>query len=130
MASIVTLGMTGTPADDAPPRRDAIPEAAVSIVHPELPDATRQSLGQEAYLRHCTICHGEQGRGDGPAAGAFDPGPPDFTDPDGLPSMTDDELLDVVSRGRRSMPAFDAVLEPEVLTEVVDYLRELSGKGD
>ncbi len=122
------LGATSGSVDDSSP----------IVVHPSMgragvsegQGAQAQSPGQEAYMRHCTVCHGEQGRGDGPAARAFDPGPPDFTDPDGLGTMTDQELIEVVSRGRRSMPAFEAVLEGVVLSEVVAYLRELSKKGN
>ena len=32
----------------------------------------------EIYTRHCTPCHGERGRGDGPAARFLDPPPRDF----------------------------------------------------
>jgi mono/diheme cytochrome c family protein len=31
------------------------------------------------YRRHCAVCHGGEGRGDGPAAGLLHPGPRDFT---------------------------------------------------
>ncbi|HYM67436.1 MAG TPA: c-type cytochrome, partial [Patescibacteria group bacterium] len=31
------------------------------------------------YRRHCAVCHGIAGRGDGPAAGLLSPRPRDFT---------------------------------------------------
>lgn len=82
----------------------------------------------EIYQRHCSVCHGAEGKGDGPASRAFDPPPPDLSDPTNMGEMTDDELLQVLAAGRQSMPAFQAVLEPEVLGELVEYLRELSAK--
>jgi high-affinity iron transporter len=36
--------------------------------------------GVQYYQRHCVSCHGEEGRGDGPAARALTRPPPDFTD--------------------------------------------------
>ena len=33
----------------------------------------------DVYQRHCAVCHGVEGRGDGPAAGLLDPRPVDFT---------------------------------------------------
>ena len=44
--------------------------------------------------------------------------------------MTDDEVLEAIAKGRRSVPAFEAVLGPEVLTALVGYLRDLSTEGD
>lgn len=35
--------------------------------------------GAQLYRRHCASCHGVGGRGDGPAAEALSPRPPDLT---------------------------------------------------
>ena len=86
--------------------------------------------GEEAYRQHCTICHGQQGKGDGPAASAFDPAPPDFTSPESVVLLTDDELLEIVVKGRRAMPAFETVLEPALLPVLVGYVRDLSNLAD
>ena len=86
--------------------------------------------GEEAYRQHCTICHGQQGKGDGPAASAFDPSPPDFTSPESVVLLTDDELLEIVAEGRRAMPGFETVLEPELLPMLIGYVRDLSNLAD
>jgi len=38
------------------------------------------ALGRRIYAENCASCHGEQGRGDGPAAVDLDPAPSDFHD--------------------------------------------------
>lgn len=36
-------------------------------------------LGKEVYAQNCASCHGDEGAGDGPAAGALNPAPRNFT---------------------------------------------------
>lgn len=95
---------------------------------------TRQpqdSLGAEVFRRQCTACHGDEGKGDGPAAAAFNPPPADLTDAERLGRLSDEELLAVIGGGRTSMPAFSAVLTPEELRAVTNYVRSLSNQtGD
>ena len=46
------------------------------------PSATQQSgasSGSKTYLKFCASCHGEGGKGDGPAATALQPPPSDLT---------------------------------------------------
>ena len=101
----------------------SVPGSVAGLVDQEHP-------GEEAYRRHCTICHGQQGRGDGPAAAALDPSPPDFTSPESVGLLTDDQVLEIVVKGRRAMPAFETVLEPELLPVLVGYVRDLSNLAD
>jgi mono/diheme cytochrome c family protein len=42
-------------------------------------DAARPESGEILYRRYCASCHGVDGRGDGPAAGALSPPPTDLT---------------------------------------------------
>jgi len=37
------------------------------------------ATGATAYYGYCAVCHGERGKGDGPAAGALTPRPTDLT---------------------------------------------------
>lgn len=61
--------------------------------------------GEELYAIHCSPCHGERGRGDGPGARFLDPAPRDFTSgnfrvvstSNGVPS--DHDLFEVISAG-------------------------------
>jgi DMSO reductase family type II enzyme heme b subunit len=83
------------------------------------PPTPRATGGKELYAEKCALCHGDSGKGDGPAAELLDPRPRDFTagkykirSTEGeLPS--DDDLFRVISEGMpgTSMPAWREVPE-------------------
>ena len=78
------------------------------------------------FKKQCVACHGAGGMGDGPAAIALNPKPADFTDPERMGGVTDIQLLEIISAGKGTMPAFSAVLTPEEIQAVVEYVRSLS----
>ncbi|HJN11831.1 MAG TPA: cytochrome c [Pirellulaceae bacterium] len=91
---------------------------------------------QRLYLRHCSICHGESGRGDGRVADNLKPRPRDFgvrgfrlvsTD-NGYPSKED--ILKVLQHGMpaTNMPAWDHLPERE-RGALADYVLELARQG-
>jgi len=96
------------------------------------PDAPR---GVALYARHCSVCHGPDGRGNGPAAPSLLPRPRDFTSghfkykstPFGEPPL-DSDLLRTVSRGldASAMPYFGDLFTQNDLLEVVHYIRKLA----
>src|SRR3972149_1427552 len=49
--------------------------------------------GEEVYKSLCWTCHGNYGRGDGPAAKYLAYPPPDFTDPRVLGQKSDEQIL-------------------------------------
>ncbi|MFQ5722869.1 MAG: c-type cytochrome [Terriglobia bacterium] len=96
---------------------------------------TAQERGREIYMKRCFWCHGEQGRGDGPAALGMLPRPRDFVRADyrirstpyrQLP--TDEDLFRVISRGLPGtpMPGWETILTEEERWELVSYLQSLS----
>ncbi len=81
----------------------------------------------KAYQQQCVACHGKEGRGDGPAAVAFDPKPTDLADSAFQSSRTDDQLFESISEGKNTMPGFSAQLTPEQIRSIVTYIRMLGG---
>jgi mono/diheme cytochrome c family protein len=45
-----------------------------------IPDQDSLQRGAEIYRQQCAVCHGEQGRGDGPAASGLKAKPANFLD--------------------------------------------------
>lgn len=90
--------------------------------------------GEEIYNRYCTTCHGADGGGDGPVAGApFGKGPFGLVLPIGGPmsvakGLSDGHMYVTVSIGRGRMPSYQRIL-PEDRWNVVNYVRELNGQG-
>lgn len=108
------------------------------------PKQTNQiAEGKSLYLRHCSPCHGEKGKGDGPLAKIVKPAIPDLTDgvfkfrstPSGnLP--TDEDLRRVIVEGIPSTPMMGVkgILRDKEVGSLVAFLKALcpdfKEKGD
>jgi mono/diheme cytochrome c family protein len=91
--------------------------------------------GARVYAQHCAVCHGPDGRGNGPAAPSLVPRPRDFTLGQFKYTTTaqgqapsDADLLRVVSDGlaASSMPYWRDVLSEDEMRAVVQYIKSLS----
>lgn len=81
------------------------------------------AAGQVLYIQHCTTCHGDAGRGDGPTAELLDPHPVDFTDQQVRDSRTPAERFDAITNGvaGTGMPPWGAILDEEQIWAVLYY---------
>ena len=91
--------------------------------------------GKALYQKRCSHCHGDEGKGDGPAAEFFTPRPRDFTS--GLYKYRttatgqmprDEDLLKTISRGLpgTGMPSWDDVLKEKERMQVIQYIKTFS----
>ncbi len=78
------------------------------------------ATGQSLYDAKCQICHGANGRGDGPAATALNPKPRDFTNPAFWQNNADEKIKRTVTTGKGMMPAFH--LNEHEIKAITDYL--------
>jgi len=85
---------------------------------------------EKVYQKQCAACHGKSGQGNGPAASAMSPKPPDLTDSELMGRLTDEVLREVLEKGKGSMPGFGAILKPAELDALVAYVRSLSAEKD
>lgn len=77
--------------------------------------------GKNLYENKCLMCHGADGKGNGPAAAAFNPKPANFTDPMFWQRKDIDKFItDTVENGHGMMPAFN--LKPDEIKAIIDYL--------
>lgn len=86
-----------SPAWVAPKDAEAV-KSPVSSTAPLLADA------KVIYTSNCSPCHGDKGRGDGPAAQGLNPRPADHTSAT-VQSESDGSLFWKLSEGRNPMPA-------------------------
>jgi mono/diheme cytochrome c family protein len=86
--------------------------------------------GRGLYKANCVACHGEGGKGDGPAAGVMKPAPRDHTDRTYMSSLTDEDLGKVIqmggaAKGKPLMPS-NPQIKGDDLAALVAYTRSLS----
>ncbi len=91
------------------------------------PTAESIRIGEEIFVNTCAACHGIEGNGDGPGAGALPYPPPRLGDH--VPFHGDSTLFLWVSDGLpvdadiKVMPAFRTLLTEDERLAIVDYLR-------
>ncbi|MBI3327315.1 MAG: c-type cytochrome [Nitrospinae bacterium] len=88
--------------------------------------------GKRLFADSCAICHGKEGRGDGPAAAMFGPKPFDFTDKAGMTAKRDQDLYFAIFAGGEAigksafMPRWAGVLREQDIWDVIAYVRTFS----
>lgn len=103
------------------------PVAAQNIVNPLAGNTASLKEAKVLYAANCSPCHGDRGKGDGPAAAALNPKPADHTSA-ALRNESDGSLFWKISEGRSPMPTYKSVLTETQRWELVNFIRSLSGK--
>lgn len=76
--------------------------------------AAKKEDGAKIYKQYCVTCHGLYG--DMGASGAFD-----LT----TSTLTQEERIEVITKGRNLMTAFEALLSPAKIEAVAEYIETL-----
>ena len=88
--------------------------------------------GAEKYKLFCVACHGEKGKGDGPAAAALDPKPTDHSNGEYMNKLSDYYVFTIIKEGGPAvgksvfMASWKAALTDEDVRNVGAYVRTLS----
>jgi len=142
LASLLAFacGDSGTPGATAPPAQapttpaPAAP-AAAPAAKPAGDTAAARAEADQIFTTRCVTCHGEKGKGDGPASAGLTPKPRDFSDPAWQKSVTDQHIEQIVQYGGAAvgrspaMPANpDLMSKPEVVAALRAHVRELGAQ--
>ncbi len=88
--------------------------------------------GEEIYAQQCQACHGEDGKGDGPAAKGLNPKPSDLSFIMKRHIATDEYLFWTISEGGKpigsAMPSYKDILSEKDRWAVILYLRDRFGR--
>ena len=99
------------------------PAVAAKRRNPMPTDAASLEQGRQLFKQNCIVCHGPEGRGDGPAAASLKPLPADLAmmvrhHPDG-------DLAWKIANGRGAMPAWEGTLSEDQIWMLVNYIKTL-----
>ncbi len=93
------------------------------------------TAAERIYFAHCAVCHGPDGRGNGPAAPSMIPRPRDFTEgaykykstPAGAPP-SDDDLTATIAEGLAAsgMPGWKDILTPGEIRGLAGVVKAMS----
>ena len=98
------------------------------------PDASSAEDGETLYKTYCLTCHGEKGKGDGPASASLDPKPADFSTPKFWATRDDAAVKKVIKEGGASvgksplMIAWGSVLNDAQIDAVIKHIKTFKGK--
>ena len=80
---------------------------------------------KKIFKNECLKCHGRDGKG---SKRGKKLGTPDFTDAEWQASVTDEQLINSITNGKKKMPKQEGRLSPEEIKAMVKYVRMLTPK--
>ena len=119
--------------DVYPPPKDIIElvqarlEAGRTLVNPIARSPESLARGRELYERHCLVCHGEHGQGNGPVGRLFVPQPMELNF-DYVQLQPDGQIYYTISHGSIAMPFYRQAIVPEDRWHLVNFIKEVFGE--
>jgi mono/diheme cytochrome c family protein len=99
------------------------------ILRPDRLSAAEETAA--LFTELCSVCHGVDGKGDGPSAQGLEPKPADFTNCKTMAKDSDDVLFKIIKGGGQSvgrstvMPSWGDSLSDQQIGELVKFVRAL-----
>jgi mono/diheme cytochrome c family protein len=97
--------------------------AVVGLFLAAVPARAQDAAG--LFKTKCAACHGASGKGDTPAGKSL--GIRDLASPE-VQKETDQELIDITTKGKNKMPAYGNSLKDAQIKDLVAYIRDLAKK--
>jgi mono/diheme cytochrome c family protein len=114
----------------ASPDEQASPAAQAANGGAEAPDAGEEA--KEIFATRCASCHGDEGRGNGPASAVLNPKPQNFHDPKWQTTVSDEQLSQAIIYGGSAVgkspamaPNPDLQEKPQVVKDLIAHIRAL-----
>lgn len=134
--AVVRLNASSVPLggkDGYPPPKDVIElvrarlDAGRRLVNPIRKSPESLARGKEMYDLHCIVCHGPQGRGDGPVGRKFVPQPMELNF-DYVQLQPDGQIFYTISHGSLAMPYYRQAVAVEDRWHLVNFIKEVFGE--
>ena len=91
-----------------------------------------QAEAKKLYATYCSSCHGDNGKGDGPASKAFPVKAGDHTNGTIMNNVSDKFLFEIISKGGGTvgkstfMPAWGNQLGEKQINDLIAYIRSIA----
>ena len=133
LTSAVLVGCGGSKSDSTTETTTTTttPKPAAGAADPAAAPATEESpeaATAALFKTRCALCHGPDGRGDGPGSAALKPAPRNFHDQAYMSTRTDAQLSEVIHQGKGAMPKWGGILTDDQITGLIKHVRELGEK--
>jgi len=125
--SIPIVGGETVPAPTTEKGMSEAKDAAAAILNPIPASAESLAQGEYLYQMNCLVCHGKQGRGDGPVGLKFVAKSPVDLHEKYTQDQADGQLFFTLTRGRNRMPFYRDALNVEERWHVINYLKHEFG---
>lgn len=112
----------------------AVVLASSLLLAPALLRADDGAVAKDNFNELCVKCHGENGKGDGPAASTLETKPGDLTDCARMARLSDDVMFKVIRDGgpaaglNRAMSRFGDGMEDDEIKQMVLFVRTFCRK--
>jgi cytochrome c553 len=133
---LAVLSLFVVACNESAPKAHPVVEAGQSSASsaPIVGPPAKKTLGaEELWVKRCVVCHGKEGKGDGPGAAALNPKPRTLTDSAWQKSASDAQIETVIVGGGAAigkstgMPANpDLANKPELVKGLVKKVRSLA----
>jgi len=127
--ALASAALAGCASKAAEPTDVPVPSEYAGMTNPFNGQADAAAAGKTIYTENCASCHGDSGKGDGPAGEALDPKPADLTEV--AANDPDDRINWIIHEGgapagfSASMTAWKDVLSDDEIWQVITYMRTL-----
>lgn len=122
--AVVLIVLASTSAPARPPQESAQGATAKKMSGEALTKA------KKVYNMDCALCHGATGDGKSDLAKDMQLTMTDWTDPKSLAGVTDQQLFDLIRKGKGKMPPEDdSRAKNDEIKDVVQYIRTFAKEG-